>query len=91
MLAISLAQTFNVNHLMVSFPPVKYAIRVHVLPAYAVLTHNSCHKDLLRFYKKTCYRKLKNLNCLYSTQVIVRADEYVSSFHCLAGPSNLMT
>lgn len=51
MLAISLAYTFNVNHPMVSFPPVKYAIRVHV-PAYAVLTHNSCHKDLLRFYKK---------------------------------------
>lgn len=70
MLAISLAQTFTVNHPMVSFPPVKYAIRVHVLPAYAVLTHNSCHKDLLRFLpkkKKTCYRKLENLNCLYST------------------------
>lgn len=88
MLAISLAQTFNVNHPMVSFPPVKYAIRVHVLPAYAVLTHNSCHKDLLRFLQqqKTCYRKLENLNCLYST-----GNEYVSSFHCLAGPSNLMT
>lgn len=72
---------------MVSFPPVKYAIRVHVLPAYAVLTHNSCHKDLQRFLqKKTCYRKLENLNCLYST-----GNEYVSSFHCLAGPSNLMT
>lgn len=52
MLAISLAQTLNVNHQMVAFPPVKYAIRVHVLPAYAVLTHNSCHIDLLRFLQK---------------------------------------
>lgn len=50
MLAISLAYTFNVNHPMVSFPPVKYAIRVHVLPAYAVLIHVT--KTYQGFYQK---------------------------------------
>lgn len=60
---------FNVNYLMVLFFLVKYVIRVYVLFVYVVLIYNLCYKDLLRFLlkkKKICYRKLENLNCLYS-------------------------
>lgn len=71
---------------MVLFFLVKYVIRVYVLFVYVVLIYNLCYKDLLRFYKKKiCYRKLENLNCLYSI-----GNEYVFFFYCLVGLLNLM-